>query len=176
VVDQYLSAINRREADRTDSDDGEDGEDEGASARLGSGEIKVTGLTFHDERGREQKFLSSARPGTVRMTYEAATELPAVTFGLGFTHESGVQVAGPNSGYGDETFAVAAGTGHVDFHTPSLLLQPGEFRVTTAAVDKGHTYDYRDRAFTLKVRAEDVVTEPGLVSLPGSWTLVADES
>jgi hypothetical protein len=99
-----------------------------------------------------------------------------VTFGLGFTHESGVQLAGPNSGYGTETFEVPAGTGHVDFRVPSLLLQPGEFLVTTAAVDKGHTFDYRDRAFVLKVRAEDVVTEPGLVRLPGSWQCTPEPS
>ena len=100
----------------------------------------------------------------------ATTALPSVTFGLGLHHESGVQVAGPNSGYGEAAFvrasrARATSTSHVD----ELPLQPGEFLVTTAIVDKGHTYDFLDRAFVLKVRADDV-TEPGLVKLTGSWS------
>jgi ABC-2 type transport system ATP-binding protein/lipopolysaccharide transport system ATP-binding protein len=93
-----------------------------------------------------------------------------VTFGLGFTTESGVQVAGPNSGYGEAAFSVVPGEGHVDFRLDELPLQPGEFLVTTAAVDKGHPYDFLDRAFVLKVRADDV-TEPGLVKLTGNWSL-----
>ena len=82
----------------------------------------------------------------------------------------GVQLAGPNSGYGDAAFEVQPGPGHVDFTLDELPLQPGEFLVTTAVVDKGHPYDYVDRAFVLKVRA-DVVTEPGLVRLTGNWSL-----
>jgi ABC-2 type transport system ATP-binding protein/lipopolysaccharide transport system ATP-binding protein len=65
---------------------------------------------------------------------------------------------------------VPAGAGTVDYTLDSLPLQPGEFLLSVAAVDKGHMYDYIDRAFVLKVRAEDVVTEPGLVRMPGRWT------
>jgi ABC-2 type transport system ATP-binding protein/lipopolysaccharide transport system ATP-binding protein len=169
--------VNRREAEAegTTTDDADE-DAEGRTPRRGSGEIRVTGISFLDGDGGEQRFLTTSRPGTVRLSYEATADLPAVTFGLGFTHESGAQVAGPNSGYGSETFAVRAGTGYVDFATPSLLLQPGEFLISAAAVDKGHTYDYRDRAFVLRVRAEDVVTEPGLVRLPGSWSLTPSPS
>ena len=129
----------------------------------------MTGIQFLDGDGVERKFLSSSRPGTVRIAYEAAEDLPSVTFGLAFIHESGAQVAGPNSGYGERTYAVPAGRGTVDYTLDSLPLQAGEFLLSVAAVDKGHTYDYVDRAFVLKVRAEDVITEPGLVRMPGRW-------
>jgi lipopolysaccharide transport system ATP-binding protein len=81
-----------------------------------------------------------------------------------------VQVAGPNSGYGESAFAIDSGAGYVDFSMTNVPLQPGEFLITTAVVDKGHTYDYLDRAFVVKVRADDV-TEPGLVKVAGEWTL-----
>ena len=177
IVDAYLTSVNEREAAADEANAG--GADaghaptvafEGKTPRRGTGEVRVTGVTYLDDAGTERPFLSSGRPATVRIAYEAATDLPSVTFGLAFVHESGIQAAGPNSGYGPAAFAVPAGAGTVDFTVDSLLLQPGEFLLTVAAVDKGHMYDYIDRAFVLKVRAEDVVTEPGLVHMPGHWT------
>jgi ABC-2 type transport system ATP-binding protein/lipopolysaccharide transport system ATP-binding protein len=172
VVDQYLAAVNRREAEAGENVDAGAGADEGdgKTPRRGSGEIRVTRVDYLDGDGRPRPFLATGQPCTIRMNYQATTSLPSVTFGLGFTTESGVQVAGPNSGYGELAFAVEAGTGHVDFVIQELPLQPGEFLVTTAVVDKGHPYDFVDRAFVLKVRADDV-TEPGLVKLTGSWCL-----
>jgi lipopolysaccharide transport system ATP-binding protein len=178
VVDDYLSAVNEREAAADSSADAAHAQEtveteeqfEGRTPRRGSGEVRVTGVQYLDEDGVERKFLSSGRPCTVRIHYQASTDLPAVTFGLAFVHESGVQAAGPNSGYGPDTFVVPAGSGSVDFAVADLPLLPGEFLLTVAAVDKGHMYDYLDRAFVLKVRADDVVTEPGLVRMPGHWT------
>jgi ABC-2 type transport system ATP-binding protein/lipopolysaccharide transport system ATP-binding protein len=178
MVDQYLSTVNEREVaadDRADATgttaaSSAGSQIEGKTPRRGSGEIRVTGVRYLDEHGEERKFLSTGRPCTVRISYEATSDVPEVTFGLAFVHESGVQAAGPNSGYGPDTFSVPAGTGAVDYSLDSLPLQPGEFLLTVAAVDKGHMYDYVDRAFVLKVRAEDVVTEPGLVRMPGRWT------
>ena len=178
VVDAYLGAVNRREAEGRDgtgsaaATDHEAAPDEfeGKTPRRGSGEVRVTGVQYLGEDGADRGFLSTGRPGAVRISYSADVDLPAVTFGLAFVHESGVQAAGPNSGYGPDTFAVSAGTGTVDYALDSLPLQPGEYLLSVAIVDKGHMYDYIDRAFVLKVRAEDAVTEPGLVRMPGRWT------
>lgn len=172
VVDLYLAAVNRREAESGDgAGDAATAEDsEGKTPRRGSGEIRVTKVEYLDHEGTARPFLATGRPSTVRLTYQANEALPSVTFGLGFTTESGVQVAGPNSGYGEAAFAVRPGEGQVDFVVDALPLQPGEFLVTTAVVDKGHAYDFLDRAFVLKVRADDV-TEPGLVKLTGRWSL-----
>ena len=173
VVDAYLSAVNRKEAEALEESDEPPADADttgGKTPRRGSGEVRVTRVEYLDEAGRPRPFLTTGKAGTVRLHYTASTALPSVTFGLAFSTESGVTVAGPNSGYGDAAFAVEAGEGHVDFALPELSLQPGEFLITTAVVDKGHAYDYVDRAFVLKVRADDV-TEPGLVKMSGSWRL-----
>ncbi|MFD2090361.1 ABC transporter ATP-binding protein [Blastococcus deserti] len=177
VVDQYLSAVNRREAEAQPQPQPENNdagvpadETEGRTPRRGSGEVRVTRVDYLDGDSQARPFLTTGQPCTIRISYQAVEAVPSVTFGLGFTTESGVQVAGPNSGYGEAAFAVQPGEGHVDFTLDSLPLQPGEFLVTTAAVDKGHPYDFLDRAFVLKVRADDV-TEPGLVKLTGNWSL-----
>jgi lipopolysaccharide transport system ATP-binding protein len=170
VVDQYLKAVNQREAQTHPEPAAADlDESQGKTPRRGSGEIRVTGVEYLDERGRPQAFLAPGQACTIRMRYRAGTSVPSVTFGLGFTTESGVQVAGPNSGYGEAAFGVDRGEGHVDFTVDELPLQPGEFLVSTAIVDKGHAYDFLDRAFVLKVRADNV-TEPGLVKMSGHWS------
>jgi ABC-2 type transport system ATP-binding protein/lipopolysaccharide transport system ATP-binding protein len=56
----------------------------------------------------------------------------------------------------------------VDFTIGELLLQPGSFHVTTAIVERGHTYDYADRAFDLHIRGQGR-DEPGLTRMPGTW-------
>jgi len=171
VTDNYLEAVNRKEADAKERSGEVSVETDGErTRRLGSGEIRVTHLDFIDHNGNASGFLSGGEKCMIRMHYQAEQELPSVTFGLGFSHESGVNVAGPNSGYGERATKVPAGTGCIDFHIDDLILQPGTFLVTTAVVDRGHTYDYRDRAFELRVRAQEAVTEPGLVRLPGRWT------
>ncbi|MEO6700894.1 MAG: ABC transporter ATP-binding protein [Jatrophihabitantaceae bacterium] len=173
VIDDYLAAVNQKEAETRGHGDSEGVE---ASARLGSGELRVTDVEFLDHEGHSSGFLSTGEKCVVRMHYESSTDLDSVTFGLSFVHESGVGVAGPNSGFGDRAVKVAAGTGYVDFEIAELTLQPSTFRVTTAAVDRGHTYDYRDRAFELRVRAQGAVTEPGIVRMLGSWHHAATDS
>lgn len=189
VVDAYLTSVNKQEAEARLQRDAlqhaqessslaeRDAEDvpEGAqiqSPRRGSGEVSVTSLDLLDADGAPLPFLTTGAPCTIRIGYRAQQDLPSVTFGLMVTSQGGIQLAGPNSGHGDAAFAVQAGEGHVSFHIPSLTLQSGEFAVTTSAVDKGHTYDYLDRAFTLRVRTDDA-TEPGLVKIPGTWSVTA---
>lgn len=166
VIDHYLAAVNLKEAGSRQASESNGIE---ASARLGSGELRITDVEFLDHEGTHTGFLSSGEKCVVRMYYESSVDLPSVTFGLSFVHESGVGVAGPNSGFGDRAISVAAGRGQIDFTVEELILQPSTFRVTAAAVDRGHTYDYRDRAFELRVRAQAAITEPGIVRMLGTW-------
>lgn len=170
VIDDYLGQVNRNEAAARAKSTGESADEQGGrTARLGSGEVRVTKLEFLDADGVDRGFLATGEPAIMRMHYLAAENLPSVTFGLGFTHESGVTVAGPNSGYGSDAMPVRAGTGRVDFRIEEFPLQPSTFLVSAAAADHGHVYDYRDRAFELRVRAHEAVTEPGITRMFGSW-------
>jgi homopolymeric O-antigen transport system ATP-binding protein len=172
VIDDYLGQVNRNEAAaRAKAGAATEDEQGGRTARLGTGEVRVTRLEFLDGDGTDVGFLATGEPGVVRMHYRASQDLPSVTFGLGFAHESGVTVAGPNSGYGSQAMAIRAGSGHVDFRVAQFPLQPSTFLVSAAAADHGHVYDYRDRAFELRVRAHEAVTEPGITRMFGTWQL-----
>ncbi|HET6208920.1 MAG TPA: ABC transporter ATP-binding protein [Jatrophihabitans sp.] len=172
VIDDYLGQVNRNEAAaRVKAGAATEDDQSGRTARLGTGEVRVTRVEFLDADGLDAGFLATGEPGVIRMHFRAGQDLPSVTFGLGFTHESGVTVAGPNSGYGSRAMSIRAGSGYVDFAVAQFPLQPSTFLVSAAAADHGHVYDYRDRAFELRVRAHEAVTEPGITRMFGDWSL-----
>jgi len=81
--------------------------------------------------------------------------------------KSGTNVSGPNSGR-QGSWSVASGVGYVDFVIDELLLQPATYEVSTAIIDRGHTFDFADREFGLRVRGRGY-QEPGLTRMPGLW-------
>jgi lipopolysaccharide transport system ATP-binding protein len=176
VIDDYLAAVNAKEAakDATEGADGEADAYAGTRPRLGSGEIRVTGLEFLDGAGTAGPSMTTGEPCTIRLHFHADRDVPAATFGLAFVHESGVTVAGPNSMQSGSQFRVERGEGHVDFCSDAVPLQPGTFSVTTAVVDHGHTYDYLDRRYELRVRSNTASSEGGLSRWVGTWAVSAD--
>ena len=169
VVRGYLDAVNEDEAAAQAHLQAQDqARPEGEPGRLGSGEARVTGVELLDAEGKPGSVLVTGEAATIRLHYAAKVPLDEVEFGLAFVHESGITVAGPNSSRVVPTPSLAAGEGHVDFHIPNLLFQPGSYDVTTAIVRQGHVYDYLERAVDLKVRGAGT-EEPGLIRLPGEW-------
>jgi lipopolysaccharide transport system ATP-binding protein len=166
VADRYLAAVNERELQAPHADE-LGGPGEARNARIGSGEVRITSLEYLDGEGRPSSVLLAGSACTMRMHFAARTPVNRAVFGLGFQHESGANVAGPNSGR-IGPFALEPGTGYVDFAVDELLLQPGAFQVTTTIVDGVHIFDYADREFDLHVRGRGS-DEPGLTKMPGEW-------
>jgi ABC-2 type transport system ATP-binding protein/lipopolysaccharide transport system ATP-binding protein len=169
VADAYIADVNDREihAQHASVSPAIAEEDIATTRRLGSGEIRVTSLEFLDGAGSPSPVLLAGAPCTVRMHYVAHENVSDAIFGIGFLHESGASVSGPNSGRVG-SWAVSKGEGYVDFVVDELLLQPATYQVSTAIVDRGHTFDYADREFELRVRGRGD-QEPGLTRMPGVW-------
>jgi lipopolysaccharide transport system ATP-binding protein len=166
VADAYIADVNEREVQTHQVSTGE-APSANESKRLGSGEVRVTSIEFLDGDGKSSPVLLAGVPCTMRMHYSAHEQISHVIFGLGFLHESGANVSGPNSGR-QGSWSLQAGDGYVDFAIEELLLQPGTYQVSTAIVDRGHTFDYADREFDLRVRGRGD-QEPGLTRMPGTW-------
>jgi len=166
IVDSYLRDVNEREV-RAHESPVEPAPEAQVNARLGTGEVRIRSFETLDGDGHSSRVLLAGSACTFRLHYTAEMAIDEAVFGIGFLHESGANVAGPNSG---RTGArpVPKGDGYVDFVVPDLLLQPATYQVSTAVVDRGHIYDYADRAFELRVRATGE-QEPGLARLPGEW-------
>ena len=182
VIDGYLADVNAREAAavraaEVDADQAE--EDRSAEHgvappvdRQGSGEVRMTNVTLHDDTGTAVGFLTPGERCAVRVHFHAREAVRDVVFGLAFIHESGMTVAGPNSVQDDRSYDLEAGGGYVEFAHDSLPLQPGSFWISTSIVSKGHTYDYSDREIELRVRADRAIREPGLTRMLGRWSPV----
>jgi lipopolysaccharide transport system ATP-binding protein len=166
VVDSYLRDVNEREI-RARGETPVGSPVQSGTGRLGTGEIRVEAVEFLDARGRHSPVLMAGSACTIRLHYKAQTSIDQAVFGIGFLHESGANVAGPNSGRTGPR-PVPNGDGYVDFVVDDLLLQPASYQVSTAIVDRGHVYDYADREFDLHVRATGEL-EPGLTRMPGAW-------
>jgi ABC-2 type transport system ATP-binding protein/lipopolysaccharide transport system ATP-binding protein len=165
VADSYLALINDREVHR-----GEQPSSGPLGARRGSGEVRITAVEYLAEGGVSVPVLLAGAPATIRLQFEAEKAVPRAIFGLGFLHESGANVSGPNSGRAGPV-PVPVGRGYVDFNVETLLLQPGTYAVSTAIVDRAHMFDYADREFELRVRGRGD-EEPGLTRMPGDWSSV----
>ncbi len=164
VVHQYLDRVNSDEAQRGAAP----GSHPVESNRSGSGQIRVTDLTVLSPQGEPSDFGVSGQPMRFRLTFESATEIDGVDFGLGFVHESGTFVGGPNS-RAVGPFRVDRGQSTIEFQVDDLLLEPGSYWVSTAIVIGEHMIDHLDRGFEFKVR-ELPRGGAGLVALPGTWT------
>lgn len=166
VADAYIADVNQREVQaHQTSPVVEPAASE--SKRLGSGEVRITSLEYLDAQGNPSPVLLAGAPCIIRMHYLAHESVQHAIFGIGFLHESGANVSGPNSGR-QGSWSLVPGSGYVDFMVDELLLQPATYAVSTAIVDKGHTYDYADREFDLHVRGRGD-EEPGLTRMPGRW-------
>ena len=166
VVQQYVDSVNSREAAANETTTAESSL--GGHPRTGSGEVRIDRVEYFDDRGVSSSVVVAGEPATFRLHYTAREPMAEVVFGLGFVHESGVTVAGPNSGASGQSVPRIERQGFVDFRVPRLTLQPGVYQVSAAAVSKGHVYDHVDRAYELRVRGTS--SEPGLTRMFGEWT------
>lgn len=175
VIDGYLASVNQKEFARRqeEADEAEDGDEPEVLApvpRLGSGEVRMKSIEILGPDGTEVPIVSPGEACTVRVHVHAREAVRDVEVGLAFVHESGMTLAGPNSGQERRTYDFPQGPSFVDFHLDTLPIQPGTFAVSTSLITKGHTYDYADREKDFIVRADRAVTEPGLTRIVGRWS------
>ncbi|PRZ44365.1 ABC-2 type transport system ATP-binding protein/lipopolysaccharide transport system ATP-binding protein [Antricoccus suffuscus] len=173
LTDEYLASVNIREAESAQGISHESpayGSTEVDPSRHGSGEVQVTDIEYLDAEGSSVAFLTSGQSCTLRVHYSASAEISSVALGLSFDHESGAHIADTNSGYDNGSSSLQAGRGHFDYRMDRLPLLPGAFTLSTLLSDKGHTYDSRERAFIMKVRAAESNLGSGLVRFEGLWT------
>lgn len=171
VVTHYLAAVNEKEAAaraRNEPDDGYGISVGEQIPRKGSGEVRMRSVEFLDGEGNPG-VLTAGTPCRVRMHFHAREPVREVELGLAFHHESGLILSGPNSRESGVLYDIEPGDGFADFLLDPMPLLPGTYMLTTAFVDKGHTYDYADREVTFNVRGTGMDGN-GLLRISGSWS------
>ncbi|WP_216452243.1 ABC transporter ATP-binding protein [Arcanobacterium phocae] len=175
VIDGYLSVVNKREFDRRSSEN--ETPDSTGKIRQGSGEIRVSSVEILDEEGNSTPFAYTGKKHSFRIGVECKEPVDNVEVGLGIITEGGVFLSGPNSvTTADKRYSFKLGKTYVDYSLDPLDILPGNYYITVALVDAGHTYDYSDRETSLIVRSDIATNEPGLVKMHGDWSLSYKDS
>jgi lipopolysaccharide transport system ATP-binding protein len=165
VADAYVASIDDREIQARPV---ETEAEPSQTARIGSGEVRVTSVEILGDGGLPTPVLISGQPCTFRLHFDAQTALGGLAFGLGFVHESRATVSSPTSSRVGP-YSVQSGPGFVDFRIDELLLQAGSYQVSTTIADRGHVYDHANEELVLRVRGRRG-DEPGLTWMPGEWS------
>ncbi len=170
VISHYLGAVNEKEAAARAEDPEDDYSISVASAipRKGSGDVRMTRVEFLDEHGH-RGVLTAGKRCTVRVHFHARESVRHVELGLAFHHESGLILAGPNSREGGVLYDIEPGDSFADFVLDPMPFLPGTYMLTTAFVDKGHSYDYADREVSFSVRGSGADGN-GLLRISGRWS------
>jgi hypothetical protein len=183
VVRQYQRKVNEDESERKveealeAADAGEATEAEtdeatrNSATRRGSGEMRVDEVEFLDAFGAARPVAATGEPLVVRIHFTASRPIKEPVFGLGFRHEMGQTVAGPNTRFGQQATGTLDGRGYIDYVLDRNPLMPGDWLLSVAIVDEHmlHTYDQRDEAFPLHVQPGSSAERYGIVDLHGHW-------
>jgi lipopolysaccharide transport system ATP-binding protein len=167
VVDGYIRDVNEREIEARHVAAPVEAPPSAVPDRPGSGEVRIASVEFLDGDGQSGSVLVAGGRCTMRLHFVAKQAVERAVFGIGFWHESGVYIAGPNSSRVG-SWPVQRGSGYVDFTVDDLLLSPASYRVSAAVVDRGHIYDLVDHEWDVHVRGHGD-EEPGLTRMLGTW-------
>jgi len=176
VVSAYIAHVNQIENDKRIAELEARGVPEGEDPdqyRLnqGTGDCRMTSVEYLDENSRHVPFLTTSRPATIRVRVRSFSLLEQVELGLAFVTDGGVTIAGPNSRHAGRLYTLHPGDAFIDYTMPAVMLQPGQYWLTTSFVRDGEIYDYSDRRTEMTVRGDHFADEPGLVQLPlGRWS------
>ncbi len=148
--------------------------DEQGGNRWGSSEVVLTAVTFGDSVGAPVSSVASGEPVQIHLDYQTGQRVENPVFGISFTTESGILVAGPNTREGGLALPeIGPGTGRITFALPSLGLLPGRYLFSASVYDHSllYAYDHREHQWLLTVVETPARSAaPGIVDLPGCWS------
>lgn len=181
VVNAYLATVNAAEAERLAEESAADPSAVEASSEVhdrGSGEVTIERVEFLDGSGRPRSTAQTGQPLGIRLHYKCAKPVTDVVFGLSIRHESGPEIAGPNTRLGGTGRIDVSGDGFVDYELSELAITPGKYLISAAAVDHSllHVFDYWRDASELSIQPGPGAIQPGLVILDGRWKVSGGSS
>ena len=147
--------------------------DEAGHTRWGSGEGRITGVTFLGENGDQTTTIRSGEPATLRLEYQMDSPIDTPVFGFSISTLEGFQVTAPSSRDAGCVPEKLHGAGHVDVSFDPVLLLPGSYDLTVALHDYHgmHPYDVRQNVLRFDVDRGPLIENAGVVSLSPKWRI-----
>jgi len=122
---------------------------------LGTREVLIELVKFTDRWGRSCQSVRTGDQLKITVHYKALNLIKSAHFGIAIFREDGVYCFGPNTVFdGHSRYELKPGRGWFELTFPSVLLAPGEYRVSVAIWDKNEAvaYNYRGGYYPLNVR------------------------
>jgi len=137
--------------------------------RWGSGEIKITKVTFLNEHLKETNTFKSGETFTVRIDYASSEEIRNPVFGVAFYTPYGLLVSGPNT-KSSLSLEKIPKSGTLFYKVNNLTLTRGEYFFSAAVYDftLKKSYDHLERKFKFTVFGGDP-SDFGHIDLQGQW-------
>jgi homopolymeric O-antigen transport system ATP-binding protein len=184
---QVTSHYRRRVGEEQEADAAEPGaaprlrDDMSPEQRWGTGEMRVTEVSFLDADGQPHHTFNSGSPMTVRIDYKVLKDAmqggDILDVAIGFHRADGMllSVTGTHGNHMDPVPPPAGESGLIEYHIPNLALLGGSYRLTVSLVRKpvDTPMDHLEQVYEFRV--VDEVGRPGLFDLRGTWDLCLSE-
>ncbi|NQT78975.1 MAG: ABC transporter ATP-binding protein [Candidatus Aminicenantes bacterium] len=138
--------------------------------RWGSGEIKITNVTFLNKNLKETNTFTGGEVFIARIDYVASEEIKNPVFGVAFYTPFGLLVSGPNTKFSLPIEKIPK-SGSIFYKVNNLSLKRGEYFFSAAVYDftLKKPYDHLERKFKFFVKGGDP-SDFGYIDLKGLWT------
>ena len=146
-------------------------ETSGLAREWGSGEIKLTGVSFHDSAGNECEFFDSGSTLTIVLSYAAEHHISEPVFGFALSDERGNVLYGNNTQMSGIDIPSIEGTGSVEISLDKLYLSAGSYMFSFSVHSADHSTNYHrlDNAFAVACRSDRTVAGP--CAFPCNWEI-----
>lgn len=157
VVDQYKALSRERGA-------------QAMAREWGTGEVRITGVTFHDEAGRPAQVFQWGRGVQATIAYEAPARIENPVFGFSVADEKGRVVYGNNTQIEGFDIGAIEGRGALKLHLGPLGLAKGNYLFSFSVHSADHKTNYHrlDNRFPIEVQSEKPFEG---CYMPVRWTL-----
>ena len=176
VVHDYLAHFSANSRDPSNLAD--------AKSREGTGQVRIVGIEFLDVSGAAMPVVRSGDPVTIRVHYEARTEVHGAQFGIEI-FKPGLHIAALRSVNAGQLIPyLTCGRGYIDAVCDCVNLVPGRYSITLWAkgpIADGNSklyWDVIEGCATLDVEPSDfygmgsgVEYGSGIVLLPCHWEM-----
>ncbi len=151
------------EGERVEADLGE---------RWGSLEAEITAAGFVDDAGQPAPLLTTLKPATLRLEFDAHQPLQDVVFGFRIDTVHGNLVWGTSTRLAHKTIGTIRGKGAVELAIDALPLLEGVYVLSVSLTDQAevHEYDHWERGFRFEVR-QYATNDAGLLHMPVTWRI-----
>lgn len=180
VTSHYRRRVGEAQEEEASEGQGRRGEVDGtmpSEDRWGSGEIRITNVTFSNAEGLPHHTFESGSQMTVAIDYRVLEDTlgsgEILDFALGIHRADGllISVTGTHGQHLAPTPPPRGEDGRIVYTVPQLRLLSGSYRVTASVVRKPNesAIDHREQAFEFRV--VDETGRPGLLDFGGTWSV-----